>query len=104
MYNIYYNIIGTLLFTSCNIIIIHSSRIAVGKTNAIAAVFGGVMKALAPTAFTNIFAWFSTSELFFPFDYHFAFFLSAAFAFVIFVLSFILPVSIGRHGLTEKPT
>ena len=70
-----YNFVGTVVFTSLNILLAGAAPNDIGTVNGVSMAFGGLMRSLAPAFGGNIFAWSSTNGLAFPFDYHFTFLL-----------------------------
>jgi hypothetical protein len=93
---------GTLTFTSVNILIVNTAKINIGKANGVAASMGGLNKALGPAIATNLFAFTSNLGYSFPFNYWFSFlFLSVTLAAVVAV-SIALPARVGFKSAFDK--
>eukprot|EP01094_Clydonella_sp_ATCC50884_P011641 TRINITY_DN2143_c0_g1_i1.p2 TRINITY_DN2143_c0_g1~~TRINITY_DN2143_c0_g1_i1.p2 ORF type:complete len:130 (-),score=41.62 TRINITY_DN2143_c0_g1_i1:634-984(-) len=92
---------GAMCFTSSSIMILNSTVVDVGRVNGVTAIIGGIAKAIGPLVVTNLFAFTASSELPFPFNQYFTFFVVAAISLCLFCLSWTLPARVGFKAVNE---
>ena len=93
---------GTLTFTSVNILIVNTAKVNIGKANGIAASMGGLNKALGPAIATNLFAFTSNLGYSFPFNYWFSFLFLSVTLVAVVVVSVALPARVGFKSSFDK--